>query len=278
MYGGKIQTPTDQDSSQAFKEYLADAQRRLAHDRRFPDEPRQIKPGEDVHIVDDRVTVSGQVAVMSINGLLSKVIFDANPARDCFVEESFPLDWMYPHLAPHGLIFKIHREPLPGLAEEVVRKDRDFWTRQQQQMIGDWLTPETPVKEVCAFALRVFGRKDFTEFKGDRRFVENSYATRLYSKLRSASGGLYNWRIANAKSSAEQKRMTDEADFALRQAFALCPFSPEAVFRYVNLLLSAGRAEDALRVAATAKSLDPDNSQLEKLMDEIGRIKRTQRN
>ena len=32
--------------------------------------------------------------------------------------------------------------------------------------------------------------------------------------------------------------MNDEADFAFRQAWALCPYSPETVFRYVDLLMS----------------------------------------
>ena len=73
-----------------------------------------MKPGEDVKI-DRRtqVQVSGQVAVMNINGLLTKVIFDHNPKNEFFVEESFPLDWMYPHLTPFGIIMKINRQPLP---------------------------------------------------------------------------------------------------------------------------------------------------------------------
>ena len=68
--------------------------------------------------------------------------------------------------------------------------------------------------------------------------------------------------------------MSVEADFAFRQAFALCPHSPEAVFRYLNLLVSADRIEDALRVASTAQSLDPNNSQLEIAVSQISRMKR----
>ena len=68
--------------------------------------------------------------------------------------------------------------------------------------------------------------------------------------------------------------MSAEADFAFRQAFALCPRSPEAIFRYVNLLESADRIEDAFRVAGTAQSLDPGNPQLESLVSELSRKKR----
>src|SRR6266540_1036702 len=97
--------------------------KRFDHDRNSPSEPRQLKPGEDVTIVDNRVQVRGQVAVMAINGLLTKVIFDKNPERELYVEESFPLDWMYPHLTPHGLIMKINREPVPSIPPEIVAKD-----------------------------------------------------------------------------------------------------------------------------------------------------------
>jgi thioredoxin-like negative regulator of GroEL len=56
--------------------------------------------------------------------------------------------------------------------------------------------------------------------------------------------------------------MVKEADFAFRQSFAFCPYSPEAVFRYVNLLVSpeVQRFDDALLIAKTCQKLDPFNS------------------
>jgi len=276
MYGDKIRTPTTNDFQVAFQEYCADAQKRLEHDRRFPSQPRQLKPGEDVRLIDGRVrvNVSSPVSAMEINGLLAKAILESNPDRQFYVEESFQMNWMYPHLSPHGFILKLNRKPLDVLSDEVVMKDREFWTQQQRQMIGAWLTPDTPVKEVCTFVQKTFGRKDYSGFDGDRLYVENSYANKLYSKLRSAIGGLYYWRAGNSKLPEERKRMTAEADFAFRQAFALYPYTPEAIFRYVNLLVSPGRLDDALRVADAAKSLDPDNSQLENLVSELTRMKR----
>ena len=83
-----------------------------------------------------RVQVSGQVAVMEINGLLVKIIFDKNPNREFYIEESFPLDWMYPYLEPHGLIFKINRQPLPELSDEIVQRDHDYWTKTDSA--DDW--------------------------------------------------------------------------------------------------------------------------------------------
>ena len=67
----EIYIPSPEDSQRCFNEYLDDARRRQ--------QSQQLKPGEDVKIVDNHVQVAGQVAVMSINGLLTKVIFDHNP-------------------------------------------------------------------------------------------------------------------------------------------------------------------------------------------------------
>jgi tetratricopeptide (TPR) repeat protein len=274
MYGGKIYTPTSKDSEGAFKEYLDDAQRRLKHDTDFPSEPKQLRPGEDVTMRNNRVNVSGQVAVMAINALLAKIVFDRNPDREFFVEESFPLDWMYPHLSPHGLVMKINRKPLGSISPDVVEKDRKYWLEQQRGMIGGWLKPETPVKDVCAFAEKVFVKHDLDGFTGDPKFVQSDYARKMYSKLRSAIAGLYTWRAGNAKDTLEKYLMQQEADFAFRQAFAMCPSSPEALFRYINLLVQQGRVDDGLLLAQTAANIDPSNGQVENLIRELNRMKR----
>src|SRR4030095_8083007 len=79
-----------------------------------------------------------------------------------------------------------------------------------------------------------------------------------------------NYRIASSKpGSPEQLRMIKEADFAFRQALAFCPYSPEAVYRYVNLLLSMQRFDDALQVANICLKLDPHNSQMRGLKNSL---------
>src|SRR2546425_9057875 len=117
---------------------MADAQRRM--------QLNQLKPNEDVRLDKEsgRLTVQGQVAVMAINGLLTKVIFDKNPTNEFFVEESFPLDWMFPHLTPFGIIMKINREPLPQLTEDILKRDDEFWARYSERLIGDRITYDTP--------------------------------------------------------------------------------------------------------------------------------------
>ena len=133
---------------------------------------------------------------MAINGLLTKVIFDHNPDNEFFVEESFPLDWMYPHLTPFGIIMKINRQPLPALTEDIFERDHEFWTQYSERLIGNWITYDTPVKEIADFVEKIYLRHDFSGFKGDRKFVRDDQAQKAFSKLRSSIGGVYAWRLS----------------------------------------------------------------------------------
>ena len=251
MYGRKISTPASNDLERCFQEYTEDAQKRL--------ENHQLKPGENVSEEGSgktwRLTVSGEVAVMAINGLLAKEIFDRNPDHEFYIEESFPLDWMYPYLEPHGLIMKINRQPLDTLSDDIVRQDHEYWTTLIAPMIGDWLNNDTQVSEIATFADKVFGQHDFNDFTGDPEFVQNAYAHIMFSKERNSIAGLYAWRARHATDAAEKQRMNDAADFAFRQAWALCPYSPETVNQYVDLLVSEKRVSDALLIAETAAEL-----------------------
>jgi hypothetical protein len=54
LYGDRLNGLTEDDSQRAFREYTEDAQRRFQHDEQFPDEPKQVRPGEDIRMVDGR--------------------------------------------------------------------------------------------------------------------------------------------------------------------------------------------------------------------------------
>ncbi len=278
----EIYIASNEDSQKCFQEYIADAQARVMHDQQFPNEQRQVKPGEDVHIVDNRVQVSGQIAVMSINGLLTKVIFDKNPNNEFYIEESFPLDWMFPHLTPFGVIMKINRQPLSEITQEICDKDHEFWTQYDNRLIGQWITYDTPVKDVVAFVEKVNLRHDYSGFKGDLKFARDDEAQKAFSKLRSSIGGIYSWRLGLspsggpvppqwvAKSEAQRTMLLREANFAFKQAFAYCPYSPEAVYRYIQLLTGLeGRFDDALLIAETCHKLDPENGQITDLVTRL---------
>jgi tetratricopeptide (TPR) repeat protein/phage shock protein PspC (stress-responsive transcriptional regulator) len=263
----EIYTPTFEDHGRCMAEYWADAQRRL--------QIGALRPGELVAVgPDGKLQVSGQVAVMAINGLLTQVIFENNPDHEFYVEESFPLEWMYPHLEPYGIIMRINREPLPEITQAMVERDHEFWSRYSERLIGNWITYDTTVQEVADFAVRRYQRKDYEGFTGDRKFVRDSQAQKAFSKLRSSLGGLYSWRASHSVGNPEeQARVLKEAEFALKQAFAFCPYSPEAVYRYTDLLARTGRIDDARVVAETFLRFDPGNQSVQALLIQIQMLK-----
>ena len=269
IYGRANYIPSSDDSQKAFQDYLSDAQRRLEHDRDHPKEPRQLKPGEDVRMNKNRVTVSGQVAVMAINGLLAKVIFDQNPDRQFFVEESFPLDWMYPHLAPHGLIMRLHREPLAEISAAEVEKDLAYWKKQLASLVGDWVKPETTLDEISRFVRKRYLDHNLAGFEGNEKYLQNEKIRKAYGKLRSSIAGVYAWQAAQAKDPKSKARMKQAAEAAFKQALVLSPESPEAVFRFVNLLLEDKRKTDGLKIAELAADVDPGSDSFANLVTSL---------
>jgi hypothetical protein len=274
MYGGKIHTLTDEDLQKCLQDYMTDAQRRLSHDQQFPNELRQRNLGdEDVRRDSNgRIQLKSHMAVIGVRELLTKTIFDKNPEREFYLVEGFPLDWMYPYLEPHGLIMKINRQQLSELSDEIVQRDSDFWTNYLTLMIGGWLKPDTTIEEVAAFAGKIHVKKDLSGFAGDPQFVQSEYWCENFSKLRNSIGGLYAWRARNSNDAAEKKRMNDAADFAFRQAWALCPYSLETVFRYGSFLINQNHRADALLVAETAAKMPEmkGNDQLRAFVTELG--------
>lgn len=258
MYGNKIYIPTVADQERVFKEYLADAEQRLKNGK--------LKPGEDVRIVGERVQVSGQVAVMEINGLLARIILNKNRGRQFYIEESFALEWMYPYLTPHGLIFELQPAPLAELRGDTVEKDQDYWRHFTGELIGGWITGETPVRQLCDFVDKTYLNKNLAGFKGDPGFAKNDEAQKCFSKLRSSIAGLYVWRAEHARDADEKSRMEKAAALAFRQAYALCPYSPEAIFRYTKFLTSHKRQEDAFLIGKTTLRLDPENASFRELV------------
>jgi tetratricopeptide (TPR) repeat protein len=129
------------------------------------------------------------------------------------------------------------------------------------------------VKEICDFVVRVHERRDYDAFQGDRKFIRDDQAQKAFSKLRSSIGGLYSWRVANARRPEERDRMLREADFAFRQAFAYCPYSPEAMFRYTTLLVNAGRLDDAILITETGLRFDRDNATIKNWVEQLRGMK-----
>lgn len=152
LYGDRIWIPSQADSNRAFQEYVQDVQE------------GRIPPGADVVVRDGRVSVQGVAGVMMINGILCRMIFENNKHKHPFyVEESYVIQWMYPYLEPHGLILRLHPEPIE-LSRATIENDRAFW---------DWYTEK---------------------LLGNRRFRRDIVARKTFSKLRSAIAGIYVFR------------------------------------------------------------------------------------
>jgi tetratricopeptide (TPR) repeat protein len=237
LYGDQMATLTQDDSQRAFQDYIADAQKRLEHDQQFPNEPKQLKPGEDVKVVDGKVHVSGQISVMAINEKLFQMLMDKNPNASFAMEESFPFKSMYGTASPLGPIIEMGppQQQIGLINDTQADQSVDYWQTAAQQLLSD---PDTP---------------------------QGSDARKAYSKLITSQAGLL----------VDHGR-TAEAEQEFRVALQLTPESPEAVFRYVNLLMSQNRVADALPVVENAIKAAPDNDQLKGLRNNLNDIKKQQ--
>jgi len=217
LYGDRIWIPSQQDSNYAFQKYVEDVQ------------AGRIQAGANLSFQGGRVSVQGVQGVMLINGILARMIFEANKARHAFyVEESYVIAWMYPYLEPHGLIMKINREPLPRLEPDTVKNDMEFWA---------WYT---------------------RRLMDNRKFQRDVVARKTFSKLRSAIAGLYAYR-----------RLFAEAEQAFREALELYPLSPEANFRLADLLMQQRKFTDARLLIEEFLREDPGNDKVSGFLDQI---------
>ncbi len=168
---------------------------------------------------------------MEINGILCRQIFEHNKSRhDFYVEESYVIPWMYPYLEPHGLIMKMHPEPIQ-LTGEAVRNDRDFW---------DWYT---------------------RRLMGNPRFLRDVVARKSFSKLRSAIAGLYAYRglIDEAeyafRQAIELYPLSPEANFRLADAFMRAAKYEEATALMEAFLEQDPRNDKAAEFLAQLRGL-----------------------
>jgi hypothetical protein len=148
-----------------------------------------------------------------------------------------------------------------------MERDREYWTRLCKEFLGLVVTEKTTIGEVKNFVTRVDLDK---KLQGtDVAFVGNDQMRKAFSKLRSSQGGLYAWCLAKPN---DHPQLQIQAEIAFKQAFALYPKNLEALFRYVNLLVGAGRIEETLLLVTTSRKLDPDNASLKDLADHLGKM------
>ena len=110
----------------------------------------------------------GTEQVFELNGEIARFLFEKNKAKHSFyIEESLPINWMYPYLTPAGLIMKINPEPVPALTPEMIAQDRAFWDDYTAKLLA---TPG---------------------------FSDDADARNSFAKLRNSIGNLYVFRKLN---------------------------------------------------------------------------------
>jgi tetratricopeptide (TPR) repeat protein len=226
LYGDRMATLTPEESQRAISDYVADATKRLQHDEQFPDEPKQLRPREEVHNSDGRIEVSGQVAVCYIREWLLQTLMQKNPEAAFALEESFPFKSTYAGATTLGPIMELgSQDAQAGLTPERATQSLEYFQTTTQELLAD---PETP---------------------------EGSAPRNAYAKLLLAQANLFLDR--NYAAQAEQ---------ALRLATDLTPAGPEAVFSYTKLLIEQKRFADARQLVQTAVQLAPGNQNLQNLL------------
>jgi len=229
LYGDQMTALTDEDSQRAFQDYVADAQQRLSHDQQFPDEPSQLRPGEDVRETDGRIEASGQVSVILINENLLQALMDNNPGLSFALEESFPLKSTYAGAAPLGPIMELRVPPddEQGLTAQTAAQTVNYWQSAAAQLLDDPADPD-------------------------------SEAFKAYAKMAAAQASLL-----------ADHQFPSEAEAAYQLANQICPSLPEAVFSYTSLLVGQDRIAEAIQVVQTAVNAAPANQQFAALLQQL---------
>jgi hypothetical protein len=219
QFGDELAIPAQQDSRAVYQEYADDARLRLAHDQQFPDRPKQVRPGEELKIVDGELRVSGSTAVMPMNEKLVQRFMKLNPEASFAMEESFPLRSLYADALPLGPIMELRAggENGANFTAEIAADSLDQWQEKASQI---WKEPPSM-------------RSDST--------LKN------YSHDAAASGNLLAAHGFNT-----------EAETTYRLSMQLWPGNPEATAALARLLMQGGRDAEAKQVLGKFLNEYPD--------------------
>jgi hypothetical protein len=179
---------------------------------------------------------SGSNDVYEINGIAAQKIFEKNKQDHTFyIEQSVPIEWMYPYLLPSGLILKLNPEPMTDgefAAKAGIEDDRKFWDAYSQRLLRD------------------------------PRFRLDDDANLNFSQLADWHADLYRFR-----------HLDKEEEYWLRITLSLCPQLPDAVLELTQLLARQKRFDEALAVAELAHEKDSFNDLFVERIDWLNSVK-----
>lgn len=154
-------------------------ERWLGREHQFPEDPLILPSDAEAREISEKAAEKFKkdnltALPMELTGLshtaVAQWIFEKNRDKhEFFVEESFPMRWSYDHAVPHGLIYRINKEPIEKLSPEDVAKDKAFW--------GDYIG----------------------KLLADPGYAHDFDAQRSFSKLRVTQGNIYRYRKMNAE-------------------------------------------------------------------------------
>ena len=108
-----------------------------------------------------------------------------------------------------------------------------------------------------------YWRTTAQQINSDPESADSANVRKTYSKMASEQAALF-----------LDRKYTTEAEQAFQFAIEICPYSPEAVFRYVNLLMGQNRLADAASVAESAVKAAPDYTQFRDLLEQLKKAKK----
>jgi tetratricopeptide (TPR) repeat protein len=178
LYGDRFKALSGEDSERAFADYIGDAQKRLAHDQQFPDEPKQVRPNEQVQIVDGKIQVSGVVAVEAINERLMQMLMKNNPDLSFALQESSPLKGTYANATPLGPIMELGVQDQSTFTQARAAESAAYWKSVAEQLRAtpDEANGETPLK---AYSKLAMGQANLFAERGFFEAAEQTYRTAL---------------------------------------------------------------------------------------------------
>jgi hypothetical protein len=217
-FGDKLNTLSSEDSQKSFQTYIADAQKRLQHDQEFPNEPKQVLPGEDIRMTDGRVQVGGQIAVMAINEELLRTLLQKNPNASFALEESFPLKSLYAGATTLGPITELRAtDGASALTPERAEQSLDYWRTTTQSVLAETETA-SPSRE--AYTKMILGQAGLFE---QRQL--NLQAEQAFQLATTLSPGNPEAVLHYVKMLTEQQRLTD-ARQVVQNAVTTAPENP----------------------------------------------------
>jgi hypothetical protein len=211
QYDDRLKTLSNEDSQRAFQEYLSDAEKRLEHDRQFPDEPKQVRPGEDIQMVDNRVEVGGTVAVMAINEKLLEMLMQKNPELSFALQESFPLRGTYEDALPLGPLMELGaRDEQSTFTASHAAQYLDYWRDAAQRVLFD---PEGAGSETAlkSYSHDTVSAANLLAAHNFNTEAEQAYrlATQLWPENPESAGGLAGLLAASGRQSEAQRILDD---------------------------------------------------------------------